>query len=642
MRPFYVILFVLMAVMAKAEVPMDLDSPFSKTVVFSNALGQKEMREVVGVEKKGSLVELRKADGTFFVLPEDKLVAIVPKLPNAGQKYTREDASKAYLFLQKTQPQLSGMEEVSPAALKAWANMAYQESSYELEAKKAKAAMIQNWFSKVSLEDDQDKSVSLEQYVREGEALLGQSGDAKEAIEKRLERARQRMAMDFSKIEKTHLVPEWANVSPTLPLAVISLLALLSFWGFLNISNFLTATKVAVMSLLSSERSSRALVVNFRSILGIILGPLLFYVVYLATKTEKIAPTSKNENLSQACKRALYLSLNSQFKWSSQASQKTEVSATEILGYIFSKIENPESEGATFVVYGAPIFHVSPEQISWTQGMKLLWIPIQLTFSLPVGDGLFSFENPKISGCSIGKLSLGAFLGKYVVEELIPAFIEFDQKIGLNSKAEWRWKDKATILVVTPDVLPKKANNTIAEGASVKKPKFKQQISASELAAIFLGGDGDAYMGRYVDVKGRIVEVSSEHRLGNNSATEVLRKSLNSSGGVVVNRSSPMGAEDAPDIFYLSTEDSPEASKIKVKCVVKASEAFYLDSHGDLYREGQKPETNDPLVRKGVEALFKGGRVESFERGVIELYDAKISTSENKSEPKKEIKENEN
>jgi hypothetical protein len=224
----------------------------------------------------------------------------------------------------------------------------------------------------------------------------------------------------------------------------------------------------------------------------------------------------------------------------------------------------------------------------------------------------------------LGKLPLGAFIGEYVAAEIMPAFKEWNGQIGIDSKAEWRWKDKNQLVISTPDVVLKKTGSSISEGKKSSGGDLKKQVTAGELARIFADGSGNEYLGKYVDVSGQIAEVSSGHRLGNSLASEVLRKTLAGKGGAeAVAKIAPKGVEDQPDLFFLSTEGEV-VSKIRIKCVVKAPEAFYLDGHGDLYREGQNPGTDDPLVRKGTKAHFKGGRIESFDRGVVEVYDAKI------------------
>ena len=634
MRSIHVILSVLMAVMAKAEVPMDLDSPFSKTAAFSNTLGQQEVREVVAGEKKGGLVELRKADGTLIVVPEAKIVAIVPKLPNTGLKYTQAEASKAYLFLQKAQSQLLGMEEVSPAALKAWSNLAKQESNYETEAKKTKAAMLQNWFSKVTLEGDEVKNISLEEYIREGEKYLALAGEDRAAIQERLEKARQRLAMDFEKLEKIRLCPAWNNINPLIPLGAIGILALVTIWGLVNINNFVTAIKMAFMSLFASERSSRVLIFHSKSAVGIVLGSLLLYCVYLATRVEKIA---KNENIGTGLttneKKALYLSLNTRYSWSKQASEAIKVSASNFLTYLFGKIENADPvEG--FVMYDTPLFRFQAGNLILIQGLKIARLPLQLKLDITTGDGPFSFSQFKTNGLWLGRLPLGSFIGDYLANELAIVFDGWDGQVGINQTSKWQWDGKSQLLISCPEVAQRTA---IASSSTDEKKKFrfKKELTATELAQIFADGYGEKYIGKYVDISGQIIAVSSGHRLGNSLASETLRRVLLKKGGnEAVSKLSPKTLEDEPDVFTLFTS-AEDNDKIKLKCVIKEPEIFYLDARGDLYREGQNPDSADPLVRKGTEAHFKGGRIDSFEHGVIKLYDAKLqeASKESGSEP---------
>ena len=96
-------------VMAQKEPPTDLNSPFVKTAVLQNQLGQEETREVLSAEKRDNLLELKKADGTLVVVPLDKVVAIVPKLPSPDIRYTQDQASQALLLLRKAQPFIANL-----------------------------------------------------------------------------------------------------------------------------------------------------------------------------------------------------------------------------------------------------------------------------------------------------------------------------------------------------------------------------------------------------------------------------------------------------------------------------------------------------------------------------------------------------
>lgn len=612
---------------AEKDPLIDFDSPFNKTAILLDALGKTETREVLEAQKKDNLLELRKADGTLVVIPEDKVVAVLPKLPSPGLRYTQAQAAQALIFLQKAQSKISNREEVSPAVMLTWQKLSKEESNYESEAKKAKTSMIQNWFSKVALEGDEEKNISLDEYIREGEGFLSQAGEDRPAVESRLEKARQRMAMDFSKVDKIRLSPEWGSINPLAPLGMVGVLALVAVWGVLNVSNFLTALKMTLMSLLSSERTSRVIILNTKSLFGLFLGPLLLYGVYQATRVEKSVPIIDAPSLTLTEKRALYLSLNSHFNWSRQAAQQIEVSSGNVLRFLFAKIENTNPE-AGYVQYATPVFQFGSGGLSLCQKLKVLWLPLQLKFDLMIGDGPFSFAQVKTNQFWLGKVPLGSLIGDYVAEGLYSAFRLWNDELGIETKALWSWKDRNQFLITIPEVFVKKTGDVISEGNNKKKITVPKRASATALAEAFASGDGDAYLGKYIDVFGAIDEVSSVHRLGNNLAGETVRKIVMQNGGPeAAAKLAAKGLEDTPDSFFLTVEGSPAAAKIRVKCLVKAPEIFFLDSHGDLYKEGQNPANTDPLVRKGTAANFTGGRIESFARGVIEIYDAKFMES---------------
>lgn len=596
-------------VLAQKEPPIDFDSPFVKTAILQNQLGQEETREILSAEKRDNLLELKKADGTLVVVPLDKVVAIVPKLPSPDMRYSQDQASQALLLLKKAQPMITKREEVSALALSNWERLARQKSNYESEAKKTRTAIIQNWFTKVSLEGDEKTSIALEEYLREGEQILSQAGAERPAMEARLEKVRQRMAIDFTKLDTVQLIPDWDAVSPLVPFGLLGILVVITVWGLLNVNNFITAIKMSLMAFLSRERSSKMILINSRSLVGIILGPLLLYIAYLSTRIDKHEPTeAKNQPLLSAYeKKAIYYSLNSHFIWSKQSAQRLEVSADPLIHYLHSKISKG-GLGSGYCQFDLPVFDSKFEEVRLIQKFKVLWVPIQLTFKLLTGEGSFSLADPRTKGVSIGKIPLGSFIGNYLAEQFFVSFKDWDDQIGIGAKAEWKWLGKQRIVISTPEVSPKTEKKSEFGKNGSKTPEFKRVISAQELASVFQAGYEKVYINRYVDVSGCITNVSSSHHFGFGIANI------------------PKGIGESPDVFWLRTGvGGPGVNEIRIKCVVKDSGAFFLDSRGDLYAEGQLPNENEPLVKKGMLANFTGGRIESFERNTIEIYGAHFS-----------------
>jgi hypothetical protein len=317
--------------------------------------------------------------------------------------------------------------------------------------------------------------------------------------------------------------------------------------------------------------------------------------------------------------KALYLSLNSKNKWSSQGSRQSEVSSREFLELVFRKLKPKESEVYLYR-FGQPVISFLENRILWTQLVSLFKYQLQFRFEIPTGLGNFSFENMPVSSCHLGKLPLGGFLGEFIFHQLEPSFANFNDLLGIRSGSVWSWRGNDRIVVNTPEVTLSQKSET--DSLSLKSvPIYKKVVSSQELAEVFAKGFGSVYMGQYVEVWGDVVEVSSGHKLGNNLASEVVRNTLTQSAGTdTASKVMAMGSEDLPDSFYLSTEINGQTPKVKVKCVVKSPLAYFLDTRGDLYTAGQNPTTDTSLLPKGTPISFQGGRVESFERNTVEVY----------------------
>jgi hypothetical protein len=317
--------------------------------------------------------------------------------------------------------------------------------------------------------------------------------------------------------------------------------------------------------------------------------------------------------------KALYLSLNSKNKWSSQGPKQSEVASVELLELIFQKLKLKESEMSLYR-FGHPAISFLEGRILWVQPFSLLKYQLQLRFEIPTGLGNFAFENMPVSSCHLGALPLGGFLGEIIFHQLEPSFANFNDLLGIRSGSVWSWRGNDRIVVNTPEVVLSQKNGT--ESLSVKPvPIYKKVVSSQELAEVFAQGFGSVYMGQYVEVWGGVVEVFSGHRLGNNLASEIVRNTLTQSGGPEATaKVITAGSEDLPDAFFLNTGINGQPPKVKVKCLVKSPLAYFLDTRGDLYIAGQNPTSDASLLSKGTPISFQGGRVESFERNTVEIY----------------------
>jgi hypothetical protein len=598
----------------------DLDSPFTKTAIIEGQYGKSEEREILSAKIVDKVFELVRPDGSLAVIDKDKVKAILPKLPSPGLAFTQDEAKDALTIISRAKESLPSCAETSESVLAAWNKYANEKSRHEINKEKATQNEAEAWIAKYPIEKEDIIKIDSEKYLKEGAIVLEKEGVDRKLIQERISKIQQLMSMDLSKVQNLALIIDWDEVSIYFPMILALWFASMIVWAFFNAVNVFTAAKLAVESLFSG---GTRIAISAKIFLWISCSVVAGYLVILSSK--KDATPMGMSSLDAASlvhtpsEKALYLSLNSKNKWSSQGSRQSEVSSREFLELVFRKLKPKESEVYLYR-FGQPVISFLENRILWTQLVSLFKYQLQFRFEIPTGLGNFSFENMPVSSCHLGKLPLGGFLGEFIFHQLEPSFANFNDLLGIRSGSVWSWRGNDRIVVNTPEVTLSQKSET--DSLSLKSvPIYKKVVSSQELAEVFAKGFGSVYMGQYVEVWGDVVEVSSGHKLGNNLASEVVRNTLTQSAGTdTASKVMAMGSEDLPDSFYLSTEINGQTPKVKVKCVVKSPLAYFLDTRGDLYNAGQNPTTDTSLLPKGTPISFQGGRVESFERNTVEVY----------------------
>jgi len=82
---------------------MDLESPFLKTALIKENNGLIVEKAVRKGKIKGGLIELDKDEGGLLILPVDQVLAVLPRIPQAGATYLQSDAQRALNILTKAQ-----------------------------------------------------------------------------------------------------------------------------------------------------------------------------------------------------------------------------------------------------------------------------------------------------------------------------------------------------------------------------------------------------------------------------------------------------------------------------------------------------------------------------------------------------------
>ncbi|NBS14531.1 MAG: hypothetical protein EBT57_06955 [Verrucomicrobia bacterium] len=611
MRPALFLVGWLSMSMGFAQAPIDLDSPFPKTALLQGVLGKTEEFEIQRVRVINENLEMTKLDGAVLLAPMGKVLAVLPKLPPDGFTFTQKDAQKTIEFLQKAQKVLPDRTETSARALRIWVELASKPSAFDQAVVSQKDRAVQQWLDQIQGEEGKPKPVDLAEYVREGERLRRESSVKSPEIERQLEKIRNLMAMDFREIRGKELPTDWTELVPVLPGILSIFLMLLGIWTLMNVGNLSSAIKAGVIRT-SQKGGESQTTVNLKGLIYLVYAALGFTMLFFLLRPSYLpVPQEFSEESMGPTERAIYLSMNSFSRWSSQGKASVSLPAADVFAYLQTILPRKETRANEFVSFLGPEVGWNAGVVCWRQTIKLGFLPIRLDFQLLPSAQPFLLERPVLGGCWMGQIPLGEFIGRLLWGRMEAVTSSWDRSLGLQNGATWMWTQGETIQVRVPQVTGRKDEKKLSELGGREKAKFKEAVSAQELAQVFAQGDGEVYLHRTIQLTGRLKAVSSMHRLGNTPASE--------SGAT---SSFPRGLEDEPDGFILETGVQGSGSLIQIKVLVKSPNVYFLDNRGDLYREGSSPNNAVPLVARQKNALFKGGRVERMERNVIEVYGA--------------------
>ena len=138
MRWAVVIFYGITASVTQATIPIDLQSPFLKTVIYQKKIagygaGPIEQKEVAQGLKKDSLYEFRKADGTLFLVSESEVMGVLPVFPTVQTPCEKGDVEAAIRFLEQVRGNFPNQPEASEAVLEKWKSLALVFGEIEKE-----------------------------------------------------------------------------------------------------------------------------------------------------------------------------------------------------------------------------------------------------------------------------------------------------------------------------------------------------------------------------------------------------------------------------------------------------------------------------------------------------------------------------
>ena len=572
---------------------MDLDSPFLQTVLIQEKTGEITEKEVRKGQIKEEVIEFEKKEGGLLILPRGQVLAVLPLLPQAGDVYKQRDAQKAFKLLREVQDRFSQRSEVSPATLAEWDKLASAPTKHERQLTLA----LDEWLKKTRQSSSVPVPGEIEKLTAEGSGFLDQFPDRAQEIENELKGLKELQRVDLAKIDAAQF-----ELGPLGQNFLIGG----ALWAFLVVA--LVLSLVGFQSSFLGFREGRLLAGVVRLLIG---GSALAFLVVIfwkeGEKSEKSTPLGNSS--SMVAKSVAWFSLNTQEKWSSQTLKKVSLPAVDWLSFLSEKVVvGAGADTFPFWHLGKPEIILAASSIVLFQPVeaKVLCLPFHFVFVSPQpGQSLTELE---LAGASLGKIPFGKAVGYLVWQIFLPSYQPVIEKLGINNGTRWFSGQGDSWVVEIPEV-------KIPESSERKQstPQAKESLSARELAEVFDQGFGKIYSGKIISVEGSLVEVSSfKETLGD---------------GTKLDKQDPM------DEFILEgiPQGQGRLNAFRVRCQFKSSEAYFMDSKGDLFRSApslQNPSTDFPILRK-VDGIIKvrvsAGRVESkpTETRLITLYDCR-------------------
>jgi hypothetical protein len=604
---------------------MDLESPFLKTALVKGVGGGLDEREVTKAKIVGDKIELTTTKGGVALFPVTDVSAILPKLPNTGVIYQLKDVDDTIRMLESLPADLKHRPEASAETLQKWkdlkkpaeeadAKRREEQKKAQEEKHKQEEAKINDWikdvadFQKPRSESDLavireqgqkflDSKVGDERKVREGLALLAQViGEEKGG--------------PLPDLEKLNEIQPKLVADDLLVWVVVGVLAI-SFFGLLIGLSFTSSG-------LTRLREGAILWGIVFGGLGIaILAGLAAIWWPVGGEGEPIGLT-----VSPEMERVITFAKNSVKPVYFLPSMEFRVTSLDFATGILASL--PPSEEAAGMFKGKlkeGKLWIAKDRYIWSQPVTAIGIPIPVSFvfegKIPSPEAWQEITPDQIS---IGKVVIPEPLGSAFAESM-KAILQG----GLSACGFSGIKAKSgggEVLILSTTSSGTKPILTVNAGSS-----YRKEISAEDLANIFVDNKGAEFSGKFVLIEGVVDKVSSGSEfsgIANAGVGDPLNK----------DKAPQKIKDDQFDVFYLHGIDSYGYRKdpLYIKVIIKSPDVFVMDNYGDIYRG---PNANivkeKALIKKGYRVKFlKEGRVQSdqIKNNEIEVYGVEIDGNE--------------
>ncbi len=601
---------------------MDLESPFLKTALVKGATGAIEEREVTKAKIVGDKIELITTKGGAALFPATDVSAVLPKLPSAGVVYQLGDVDEAIRMLESLPADLKQRPEASIETLQKWKDLRKpaeeaeakrkQEELREQEEKlKQEEAKINDWMKDVADFQKPRSEIDLAAIREQGQKFL----DLKVGDERKVREGLALLAQVVSK-EKGGPLPDLVKLNEVQPKLVADDLLVWVVVGILALSFF---------GLLIGLSFTSSGLIRIRE--GAILGGIVFgglgiaILAGLAAMWWPIGGECDPVGLtvSPEMERVVTYAKNSVKPVYFLPSMDFRVPSHDFATGILASL--PPSEEAAGMFKGKlkeGKLWVVKDRYIWSQPVTALGIPIPVSFvfegKIPSPESWQGIAPDRIS---IGKVVIPEPLGSAFAESM-KAILQGGFNSGGLSGIKAKSGEGNELIVSTQSSGTKPVLAAITATSS-----YRKEITAEDLAKIFVESKGSEFNGKFVLIEGVVDKISSGSEFSGVA---------NAGIGDLLNKGKALQKikDDQFDVFYLHGMDSYGYRKdpLYIKLVIKSPDVFVMDSYGDVYKG---PNANivkeKALIKKGYRVKFlKEGRVQSdqIKNNEIEVYGVEI------------------
>jgi hypothetical protein len=605
-----------------AEAPMDLESPFLKTALVKGATGAIEEREVTKVKIVGDKIELITTKGGAALFPATDVSAVLPKLPSAGVIYQLGDVDEAIRMLESLPADLKQRPEASIENLQKWKDLRKpaeeaeakrkQEELREQEEKlKQEEAKINDWMKDVADFQKPRSEIDLAAIREQGQKFL----DLKVGDERKVREGLTLLAQVVGK-EKGGPLPDLAKLNEVQPKLVADDLLVWVVVGILALSFF---------GLLIGLSFTSSGLTRIRE--GAILGGIVFGGLGLATLAGLALiwwPVGGQGDpvgltVSPEMGRVVTYAKNSVRPVYFLPSMDFRVPSHDFATGILASL--PPSEEAVGMFKGKlkeGKLWIAKDRYIWSQPVTALGIPIPVSFvfegKTPAAE---SWQEITPDRVSLGKVVMPEPLGSAFADSM-KAILQGGLNAGGLSGIKAKSGEGNELIVSTQSSGTKPVLAAITATSS-----YRKEITAEDLAKIFVESKGSEFNGKFVLIEGVVDKISSGSEFSGVA---------NAGTGDLLNKGKALQKikDDQFDVFYLHGMDSYgyRRDPLYIKLVIKSPDVFVMDSYGDVYKG---PNANivkeKALIKKGYRVKFlKEGRVQSdqIKNNEIEVYGVEI------------------